>query len=84
MTLNYNGPRCACCIMPEAKGHITLGDDGVCSVCRELQEKITPSQSFDSKSPEEKLETLKKIVAPYKRATGTTAPSASPAARTAS
>ena len=51
MTLNYNGPRCACCIMPEAKGHITLGDDGVCSVCRELQEKITPSQSFDSKSP---------------------------------
>ena len=67
MTLNYNGPRCACCIMPEAKGHITLGDDGVCSVCRDLQEKIAPSQSFDSKSPEEKLETLKKIVAPYKK-----------------
>ena len=67
MTLNYNGPRCACCIMPEAKGHITLGDDGVCNVCRALQEKVSPSQSFDSKIPEEKLETLKKIVAPYKK-----------------
>ena len=67
MTLNYNGPRCACCIMPEAEGHITLGKNGVCSVCRNLQEKSVPSQSFDSKSPEEKLETLKKIVAPYKK-----------------
>lgn len=26
MTLNYNGPHCACCIMPEAEGHITLGE----------------------------------------------------------
>ena len=47
MTLNYNGPRCACCIMPEAEGHITLGKNGVCSVCRNLQEKSVPSQSFD-------------------------------------
>ena len=42
MTLNYNGPRCACCIMPEAEGHITLGKNGVCSVCRNLQEKSVP------------------------------------------
>lgn len=67
MRLNYRGTRCSCCIMPESKGHIDMDAHGVCSICHKSTEHIQPEQTFESKRPEEKLETLKKIVAPYKK-----------------
>ena len=62
--LNINLPRCACCIMPDVKGHFELNDKSVCPSCQVLQSKGKEDikGSFDKRSPEEKKQIfLKKL-----------------------
>ncbi len=51
--------------MPEAEGHVTLDEKGLCSVCGQGRKKVNPGKAPDPLSAEQKLTMLKKIVSSY-------------------
>lgn len=59
--------KCRCCVMPETPGHIEIGADGLCSICKERRSDKSVENSFDSLDPQKKLSILKKKVERFKK-----------------